>query len=138
MICHVFSPILLIADQKKFPTEIYLWLGLIVLLAIALGYIALGLRKRFTADHEQTPFGFTLKDLRTMHEAGQLSDEEFAAAEQKALARSRSHYLGLAADPPEEPEDIGHLSTGSEDDGQAGTENNAPAPDKNTGLSPGP
>ena len=69
---------------------------------------------------------------------GQLSDEELAAAEEKALAKSRSHYLGTPVASAEEPEDIGHLSTGSEDDLEGGTENFDDVSDKNADDEPRP
>ncbi|MBX2851127.1 MAG: hypothetical protein KTR15_05205 [Phycisphaeraceae bacterium] len=138
MISGLLQPALLLADPKTYASQIYLWLGVIVALAFVLGFIALWLRKKLLTDHEQPPMGFTLKDLRAMHEAGDLSDEELAAAEEKALARSRSHYLGHAVAPIEEPEDIGHLSTGSEDDFEAGTENVDGVSDKNPGDEPRP
>lgn len=123
------TPIL--SNGKHAMSEIYLWLGVIVVLAFALGIIALWLRKKLLTRDDQPVMGFSLKDLRAMHAQGHLSDEELAAAEEKALARSRSHYLGQTVAPLEEPEDIGHLSTGSEEDLEAGTENNQGAADKN-------
>ena len=129
---------LLLANGKKSMSEIYLWLGVIVVLAFALGVIALWLRKRLLAKDDQPVMGFTLKDLRAMHAQGQLSDEELAAAEEKALSRSRSHYLGDVAPGPEEPEDIGHLSTGSEDDPEGGPENVDGVSDKNPDDEPRP
>lgn len=119
-------------------SEVFLWLGVIVALALLLGVVAMWLRKKLLTRDPQVPMGFTLKDLRKLHEQGQLSDEELAAAEEKALARSRSHYLGHQVAPIEEPEDIGHLSTGSEEDLEGGTENNTGVSDKNGGGEPRP
>ncbi|MEO0474617.1 MAG: hypothetical protein AAF085_01425 [Planctomycetota bacterium] len=120
-------------------SEIYFWLGVIVALAIAMGLIAMWLRKKLIGAPDDQPFtGFTLKDLRALHEQGQLSDEELAAAEEKALARSRSHYLGHTVAPVEEPEDIGHLSTASEEALEGETENLDGLADKNEGDEPRP
>ena len=128
---------LILADSKKVSSEVYLYLGIIVALALVLGLIALWLRKKLIGGTEdQPPMGFTLQDLRAMHEAGQLSDEELAAAEERALARSRSHYLGQTVAPVEEPEDIGHLSTDSKDDSGPGPENPGDLADKNDGDEP--
>ena len=136
MMFGLTQPALLLAESKKFASEIYFWLGVIVVLAFALGFVALWLRKKLLTPHEQPPMGFTLKDLRKLHEMGQLSDEELAAAEEKALARSRSHYLGTPVASTEEPEDIGHLSTESEDDPAGGTENFGDVSDKNADDEP--
>lgn len=128
------QPALLLADAKKFASEIYFWLGVIVALAFVLGFIALWLRKRLMGPvDDQPPLGFTLKDLRKMHAAGQLSDEELALAEEKSMARTKSHYLGVPSPAVEEPEDVGHLSTGDEEDLKGGPENMGGSSDKNTG-----
>ena len=132
------QPALLLAESKKFASEIYFWLSVIVVLAFVLGFAALWLRKRLLTPHDQPPVGFTLKDLRKLHESGQLSDEELAAAEEKALARSRSHYLGTPVASTQEPEDIGHLSTESEDDLEGRPENFDDVSDKNAGDEPRP
>lgn len=110
------TPISLLAKNKTFTSEVFIWLGVIVALAFVMGFTALWLRKKLMNPPSQPLMGFSLKDLRQMHDEGQLSDAELARAEEKALSRSRSHYLGLAAAPPQEAEDIGHLSTGDEED----------------------
>jgi len=135
----------LLGDSKRFASEVYLWLGVIIALAFVLGFVALWLRKKLmTPPDHSTPMGFTLKDLRAMHAAGHLSDEELARAEERALARSRSHFLGEPSaqtdlpGEPEEPEDLGHLSTGFEEDSEAGTENSEDSSDKNGDDGPKP
>ena len=123
-IAHLSSALLLAQEAKRFSSEVILWLGIILALAFILGIIAMWLRRRLIVENEPTvPMGFTLKDLRELHAQGQISDEELALAEAKALAKSRSLYLGDGENGPEEPEDIGHLSTEGSDDEEAGTEN---------------
>lgn len=130
---------MLLADPKQFASQVYFWLGVIVALAFVLGVVALWLRRKLLNDRDDQPAtGFTLKDLRKLHEQGHLSDEELAAAEEKALARSRSHYLGTPVAGVEEPEDIGHLSTGDEQDSPGGTENTNDVSDKNVDDEPKP
>lgn len=132
MVLILSQPALVLAQNKKIASEVLFWLGIIVVLAFALGFIALWLRKRLIGEREEKPpIGFTLKDLRAMHAAGQLSDEELALAEEKALSKARSHYLGKPIPTHEEPKDIGHLSTGDEDDYEGGTENMSDVSDKN-------
>lgn len=139
MLSGLVQPALLLAESKKIASQTYFWLAVIVALSFVLGMVALWLRKRLIEQtDDQPPMGFTLKDLRQMHAQGQLSDEELAAAEEKALARSRSHYLGTPVASAEEPEDIGHLSTGSEDDFEDGPENQADVSDKNGDDEPRP
>lgn len=79
----------LCADQA-FSNDIFLWLGVIVAAAVVLGVIALILRRVLMGDHAPPPIGFTLADLRQLHENGELSDEEFAQAKGRMLAQSRA------------------------------------------------
>lgn len=79
----------LCADQA-FSNDIFLWLGVIVAAAVVLGVIALILRRVLMGDHAPPPIGFTLADLRELHEKGELSDEEFAQAKGRMLAQSRA------------------------------------------------
>lgn len=79
------------SDKQAFSKEVLFWLGAIVVAAVVLGFIALWLRKALTREVEPGPsLGFTLADLREMHEQGELSDEEFEAAKGKMLAKSRA------------------------------------------------
>ncbi|MEM9108826.1 MAG: hypothetical protein AAGC72_02280 [Planctomycetota bacterium] len=136
---NIAQPALLLADPKAFASEIYFWLSIIVVLAFALGLIAFWLRKKLISPYDdQPPMGFTLKDLRAMHAQGQLSDEELAAAEEKARTRTRSHYLGDEAVSVEQHEDLGHLTIDDEDASDGGTENIDRPSDKNPGQEPGP
>ncbi|MGB0767564.1 MAG: hypothetical protein ACPGYV_07615 [Phycisphaeraceae bacterium] len=122
---------LCLADAKRFASSVAVWLGVIVALGVLLGVVAMWIRRRvMTPTDDLAPLGFTLKDLRAMHASGQLTDEELAAAEAKSLARTRSIYLGDTAATPEEPEDIGHLSSGDEDDPAGGPENPSDPSDK--------
>lgn len=108
MLSVLFSTntLLLGATQRRFSSEVFVWLGVIVLLGLFLGVFASWLRRRLSETDQAPPLGFTLKDLRQLHAMGQLSDEELQKAEEKSLAKSRSLYLGdedeaLAdADPP--------------------------------------
>jgi|GEM_PF-2566140 len=134
----LLQPALLLAQEKpRFSSEVLIWLGIILVLAFTLGIFAMWLRRRLLTENEPTvPLGFTLKDLRELHALGQISDEELALAEAKALAKSRSLYLGDGENGPEEPEDIGHLSTEGSDDEAGGTENPNGSSDKNLGDGP--
>ncbi len=79
----------LCADQE-FSKDIFLWLGVIVLAAIVLGVIALVLRRVLMGEQAAPQIGFTLADLRRLHEDGELSDEEFAQAKGRMLAQGRA------------------------------------------------
>ncbi|UCD75016.1 MAG: SHOCT domain-containing protein [Phycisphaerales bacterium] len=66
-----------------------LFLPLVLLLAVvAIGTVVIHLVRRSTSRDEDSPTeGFTLHDLRTMHEAGDLTDEEFERARAALIGR---------------------------------------------------
>ena len=137
-------------DKSRFSTEVMLLLAAIVAAGFLAAFIALAIRKRVMAKDEAPPLGFTLMDIRQMHAEGQLSDEELAHAEQKMLARSRSHYLGGdESEEGEEPEDLGDLgdlegprpdppesSTNDPPPTEDGPDEDGPDTDKNPGAGP--
>lgn len=85
------------------PMDVILRLLALVGAALLLVVIAVWLRKRLLKQDEPPPMGFTLRDLRAMHAAGQLSDEELARAEAASLTRSRSVYMsGTGRETPED------------------------------------
>ena len=131
---------LLAQDRKGFSTEVMMWLGVIVALAVLLAVVAMALRKRLFRPDDASPIGFTLADLRRMHAEGQLSDEELAQAEAKTLNRSRSHYLGdTEADAADDQDESGGRDDSSTTDPPAdpdGAENPGDDPDKNPGGGP--
>lgn len=81
------------ADPAAQSMSILRWLGVILVLSLAIVVFALYLRRRLQAEDED-PLpddpGFTLGDLRDMHAQGKLTDEEFATAKAAIIARSRA------------------------------------------------
>lgn len=79
------------ADQEM--AAILKWLGVLVVVAVLVGFIGVFIMRRLRARQEDVPgitAGFTLADLRQMHARGQLTDEEFAAAKGRLIAQSRA------------------------------------------------
>ncbi len=69
--------------------EVLPWLGALVGVVV-LGAVAIWLiRRTFGRDDRGGPGGFTLQELRTMHAAGGLSDEEFRQAKESVIGRIR-------------------------------------------------
>lgn len=64
--------------------EITLWLGVLALLIIA-AVVAAALIRRAVRGGSSAAAGFTLAQLREMHERGDLTDEEYQAARTAAL-----------------------------------------------------
>lgn len=71
--------------------DILWWLGVLVLAAVVMALAGLLLRKvLLRPDETVEDQGFTLADMRRLHEQGELSDEEFKAARALMIARSRA------------------------------------------------
>ena len=88
------------------------WL-LVLLVVIIVGSVAIFLARRYMqSGGELRGGGFTLHDLRQMHAAGEISNDEFE--------RAKSHMIGrLKADAPGDkakPTDDQAASTGNHDD----------------------
>lgn len=83
-------------SRQYAASDVMIYAGVLLALLIVLATVASLLRRRYMnqSNDDAPPLGFTLKDLREMHAAGQLSDEELAKAEAKSLAASRALYLG--------------------------------------------
>ena len=88
---RTFAPLIptaaaLTADTQR---EIFFYLCLIVIAAVALAIVAL-LMRRMLLRHQDTGESFTLADLRRLHEQGQLSDDEYEAARKRLIAHQRA------------------------------------------------
>lgn len=83
-------------------SKVLVWCGVLLAAAVVLGVVAMWLRRRLLREDESEgiSMGFTLKDLRRMHEEGQLTDEEFDFARRKMVAKTRAELL-----PQDEAED---------------------------------
>jgi hypothetical protein len=90
-------PIALLANA---PARTDLFADILPWMAMLLGLVVVGglvifVVRRYGRGDAGTSAGFTLHDLRTMHAAGELSDEEFARAREALIGRTRA-----AAEPP--------------------------------------
>lgn len=78
--------------------DIFVTLGILVVLAIAVVIAGIVLRRKFTSDrsnnHQYPPFD--LHQLRQMHENGQLTQAEY----DRAVAALVAHQSATAASPP--------------------------------------
>jgi hypothetical protein len=77
--------------------------GMLVLLVVGMAF-ALRLKRRIRQDDDPTTApaaGFTLSDLRQMHRAGQLTEEEFNKAKEKivAAAQKAAERIPATGDP---------------------------------------
>jgi hypothetical protein len=80
-----------LAQSRTSPGEVIAWsVGILILLVVAMAAAA-RLKRRIKQEDAPAPaLGFTLSDLRQMHRAGQLTDEEFNRAKEKIVAASQA------------------------------------------------
>ena len=85
----IFGPIALpclLAVARSPFARVLPWLGLLLLIVIVGAVVVMSLRRSLTRRHDSAR-GYTLHDLRSMHAAGELSDEEFELARQSIIRR---------------------------------------------------
>ena len=88
------------ADKSsRLFADIAPWLIVLVGVVLVGGVLIYLLRRWLRGDQSGSLGGFTLQDLRDLHKAGELSDEEFDRAKAQMIGRLKS-----AAQPPADPE----------------------------------
>lgn len=77
--------VLLAQDAERLFAEILPWIGLLAILILLGGGIAIWLRKRMAVNGGDSSAGFILDDLRRMRDRGEISPEEFEIAKSKMI-----------------------------------------------------
>ena len=75
------------------------WLGLLVVVVLVGGGIALGLRRRLLGGSEGSSVGFTLSDLRDRRARGEISEEEYERAHARMVRSVRATAESDSPDP---------------------------------------
>ncbi|MEM9559630.1 MAG: SHOCT domain-containing protein [Planctomycetota bacterium] len=122
-------PPAMLTTQSASNGSIWLPLGLLIAAVMVGGFIVLALRRRFLNDSSgpaQTPGGL-LDEMRRMHEAGELSDEEYDRVRRR-LARKAAGPLTSQALSPNAPQADPHETPDHNNPG-------APPPDSGGGPS---
>src|SRR3954451_10469397 len=74
---------------KAGAADVIMWSAALLILLVVGMVVVARMRRRLRQDDAPAPsLGFTLSDLRQMHRAGQLTDEEFNRAKEKIVAAS--------------------------------------------------
>ena len=76
-------------DAERLFIDMLPWLGLLCVIVLILGVLAMWIRARLRTPGNPTGDGYTLVDLRQMHARGELSDEEFDKAREAMIAGVR-------------------------------------------------
>lgn len=73
---------------QKAPVQVLLWLGVLIVAAIAMGLAVMYLRRRLLRNHDQRDGsqGF-MQELRTMRDTGKISQEEYDRTRKTLAAR---------------------------------------------------
>jgi hypothetical protein len=103
-----------LAAQENALSSVFVWSLVLVALVIGAFWLVSVLKRRLKAsDHEPASVGFTLSDLREMHRAGQLSDEEFERARTKMAASLKKDLKQPPLSRPGRPGQGGAGSSGN-------------------------
>lgn len=102
-----------LAQRGDLFVSIAPWLGLLVVLILVGGTVALWLKRRYLQQTGASDAGFTLSDLRELAQSGQITQEEFENARTQMIARVR----GAAEDavPDHEGSSDGETHAGGRD-----------------------
>ncbi len=102
-----------LGQSEDFFVSILPWLGLLVLVILVGGGIAIWMRRRMLLDQSAAPrAGFTLSDLREMARTGEISHEEFEAAKSQMIAKVRGDATATVPDPDSAPNAIDSTNDG--------------------------
>ena len=87
------------------------WLGLLVVIVLIGGGIAIWLRRRLMSGDAAGAVGFTLGDLRELHARGEISTEEFEKAKSQMIAglTRREEISGPESSPTSESQVRGEV-----------------------------
>ncbi len=70
--------------------SVFFWIAVLFVLVIGLFGVVVWLRKRMSPNEDFHGEGFTLGDLRRLHQSGKLSDEEFEKAKAGLIAATKA------------------------------------------------
>lgn len=127
---------------KSTSADVIFWCVVLLAVACLLGAIFFLIRKRLIAADDTSAaaglsMGFTLADLRKMHEDGQISDHEYEYSKRKMTASAKAQIEGSEAGDEPEVQDVGDISGAPESPeppGRADKDDDPEAdPDKNDG-----
>ena len=76
------------------------WIILLIGVIIAGGVIIFVARRYINTGDDSAPGGFTLHDLREMHKAGEISDEEFTRAKAQMIGRLAADKTARTGEDP--------------------------------------
>ena len=81
------------------------WLGILVLIVLLGGGLAIWIRRRITSQSASSQGGYMLEDLRQLRDSGELSQEEFDLARQAMIkgVRNASEISSEEAENSENP-----------------------------------
>ena len=96
---------LLVQQRKSDTTQIIIWTGAVILLLFGATILILFIKRRLAAGDTVSAFsaGSMLEELRSMHAAGKITDEEYAKAKAKLGGKLRSQPMSGASNKDAKP-----------------------------------
>ena len=99
------APSALLGQAGGAAADVILWGAIIIGLIIVGALVVYAVRNYTYRENEDAdPGGFTLHDLRVLHQSGQLSDEEFESARAQLIGRLRGDEGTEAASESDGPD----------------------------------
>lgn len=96
---------LLVQQRKSDTSQIIIWTGAVILLLFGATILILFIKRRLAAGDTVSAFsaGSMLEELRSMHAAGKITDEEYAKAKAKLGGKLRSQPMSGSSNKDAKP-----------------------------------
>lgn len=117
--------LVLLVDSLTKAWPILLWSGILIVVLVVLFLVIGAIRKAMEADEPDDAAPFSLEDLRRMHRAGHLTDEQFAKARAQIIAMVQG---GASGDPAGDGVETGESSAENDSTGETDQADNGEGP----------
>jgi hypothetical protein len=99
-------------ESSQLLSKVFPWLLVLIGVILVGGVVLMLIRRNLSSETTSPSTGFTLHDLRTLHDAGEISDEEFDRAKKMMIGRVQA--AAVAAKTRPESEDAGSQTGNNE------------------------
>lgn len=102
---HILPPSLQLAQTRPAPpTELWLWVGALIVASLVFGFVVMALRRRLLGKAEDTVKPASLlEDLRAMRDRGEISQDEYDTTRATIAARAAGREPPPRPDPARAP-----------------------------------
>jgi len=95
------GPMYVLAQSRQAPVEIWIWIGVLLVVTLVAGGVILAMRRRLLGAKDADELsGSMLDDLRSMRSRGEISEEEYDYTRKTIAARAAGR------EPPPRPDSL--------------------------------